>query len=147
MVRAIEVARESGASNPAAARRLALALSRPFAVEAYRQLRMNAYVGLAHATKDAKLCVDALDAVSPISMDHTLYQARALCYRAANDPRLASAEEELGWLLSFSRPFGADIKVPPPSNVPSPRAAPAEDIPADAGGAGRASLPADAASD
>ncbi len=152
IIRAIQVARETGATDPAAARRLAAAVSRPFAVESYRQPRVDAYVALAHDSRDPKLCVEAIDAVSPISMERSLHMTRVRCYRAANDPRLASAEEELGLLLSFSRPFGADIKTPPrasnapPSLPPSEHEAGVDAVPG-AAGSGRASTPADAASD
>lgn len=120
MYRAIQVAREAGSKDPATAARLAAALSQPFAVEAYRQLRIESYVALAHSSKNPKLCVEALDAVSPFSINPTMYRTRVLCYRDANDPRLSAAEAELGWLLSFSRPFGADLKSPPTPATPPP---------------------------
>jgi len=101
---------EVGAKDPARAGRLARALSRPFAVEAFREQRLRAHVVLAHGARDAKLCVEALDAAAPLPMDRTLYETRVLCYRATKDPRLADAEVDLGLLLSFSRPFGADIE-------------------------------------
>ena len=110
MQRAMTSALEVGAKDPARAGRLARALSRPFAVEAFREQRLRAHVVLAHGARDAKLCVEALDAAAPLPMDRTLYETRVLCYRATKDPRLADAEVDLGLLLSFSRPFGADIE-------------------------------------
>jgi hypothetical protein len=70
-------------------------------------------VKLARVAEDPKLCVEAIEGIWPLPMDHVLLESRVLCFKQANDPRLPDAEVEFGRLLTYTRPFGADIPTPP----------------------------------
>lgn len=106
--------------DPAVARRFTLAVSEPFAVDSFRSARVDAYLRLARLTDDPKLCVGAVDSNEPLPMGHLFYETRVFCYRQANDARLPAAEEEFAHLLSFTRPFGADIPTPPSAKKNGP---------------------------
>ena len=129
MLIALDFAAKLGDRNPPVARRLAVAVSEPFAVEGFRWSRIDAYVRLARVAEDPKLCVKAIESIEPLPMEHLLLESRVLCFKQANDPRLPDAEVEFGRLLSYTRPFGADIPTPPGRKRPPPPVLDAPDPP------------------
>lgn len=113
-IKAAEVSLQLGADDPAVAQSFATILAEPFAAEAFRSPRVEAWIGHARTSGDPKLCVDAIDRLGPLPMNINFYKARADCYARTNDPRTAAAEAELGHLVSFTLPFGAGIPSPEP---------------------------------
>src|SRR5690606_30685280 len=87
----LKLAIDVGASDPAAARRLAVVLREPFAVEAFRTPRLDAAVRLARASTDWKLCSDIIDGIGSLPFSKALLESRVACYEQANDPRLPAA--------------------------------------------------------
>lgn len=120
MLIALDLVLKLGHKDPPVARRLAVALSEPFAVESFRWSRIEAFMRLARAAEDPKLCVQAIERNEPFPMEHVYLESRVICFTQANHPRLAEAEDAFGRLLANTRPFGADIPTPPGQKRPSP---------------------------
>ena len=106
LANSLDIADQLGKVDPKAAHRFALALSEPFAVQAYRRRRLEAFVKLARASADPALCVRAIDSFGLLPMDGALYESRVVCFQQASDPRLPDAELQHDHLLSYSLPFG-----------------------------------------
>lgn len=146
MLMALDLAAKLGDGNVPVARRFAVAVSEPFAVESFRWSRLDAYARLLRIVGDPKLCVRAFEEMAPLPMDHVLLQSRVLCFTQANDPRLPDAEFEFGRLLAYTRPIGADIPTPPGQRRLPPAAATFA-LPASEGDAGAVDLGRDAGGD
>jgi spermidine synthase len=115
---ALSLARHLGHANPAVARRLAVTLREPFAVQASRTSRLQAALDLARASGDARLCIDIVDAIGTLPMTTAFHEARVDCYERANDPRLPAARAALARLQAYTLPFGADLPDAPRAKRP-----------------------------
>ena len=89
---------------------------------AERELRLATAAEIAAALPDPAVCVEALEKLEPPPADREMLVLRARCYRRANHPRAAAAEEDLLQLLDREAPLGASIPTPPtPAPPPPPR--------------------------
>jgi predicted membrane-bound spermidine synthase len=120
MLTSLQFANQLGERDPVLASRLFEALSEPFAVSNFQTARVESYIGLARNISDPARCVRALDVTRPWPFERLYFETQVICYKRANDPRLANAEEEYGRLLLYSLPFGADIPSPPRQKKPAP---------------------------
>jgi spermidine synthase len=123
---AMSLAREIAKADPRLARALYDATKEPFAVEAQRELRLATAAEIAAGLPDPAVCVEALEKLEPPPADREVLVLRARCYRRANHPRAAAAEDDLVQLLEREAPLGAAIPTPPgapgaPAPPPPPR--------------------------
>lgn len=117
----LKLAVDLGRTNPEIARRLAVVLREPFAVENTRSPRLDAAVRLARASRDAKLCVEVIDGIGVLPFSTSVHEARVACYEQSNDPRLTAARIDLGRIQSYTLPFGADLPSAPRAKSPPPQ--------------------------
>lgn len=138
------LASEVAKYDPDAARRLFAATGAPFAAEVHRSDRLLAHARIGKII-GVRECVEAVSAYDPAPWDRTVLQLRAACYRDANDPRAARAEDELAAYLAEETSFAALV---PPRPAPAPVAPPpaATAAPVDASADAAADGSVDAAS-
>ncbi|MFO0735774.1 MAG: fused MFS/spermidine synthase [Labilithrix sp.] len=104
-------------------RRLATVLAEPFAVERERVHRIATGLEVASHV-DPRFCVDYIDRMGPMPLEEAFLKTTARCFRAADDPRAASAVADLDAYLALSPVFGAGLADPAPTAL-APAAAPA----------------------
>jgi spermidine synthase len=103
--RALTLAEEIAAEDPAAAARLAAALREPFAVANLEAARERARVMIALEVAAPAACVAALGALEPhVPFDAAFLTARRDCYARAGDPRRRPAEADLQALRRLAPP-------------------------------------------
>ena len=102
MYRAIELAQAISrqSSDGACARRLHAALSEPFAVRLWDQVRRAAGYNVALDTLDSALLRQSIESFEPhVPWRRSFLEKRALCYELFGDRRVGRARRELGSFL------------------------------------------------
>jgi spermidine synthase len=113
MSRVLDVAAQVGAERGDLAQQLHDALSLPFAARLLEQKRLLTLVRLTRSLDES--CQSAWATLEPhVPWERDLLWQRFVCYRDADDPLLAAAEEDLKqFLAAVPMPFATGIEAPP----------------------------------
>jgi spermidine synthase len=96
MTRALQLAEQLAAEEPAQAGALFAALSEPFAVRALDMQRLSARATIGLGDGSGALCVAAIEPLEPhVPWDHDFLQQRAECYRQRGHPLAGQARVDL----------------------------------------------------
>ncbi len=121
---ALALAEQAAAQDPNAGHRIFAALGAPFAADVYRSSRLLARTKIGR-TLGLRECIEAVSVYDPAPWDRAVLAIRAGCYREANDPRAAKAEDELGAFLANETSYAALVPARAPRAPVAPPPAPA----------------------